>query len=54
MVEYVKGFSAEFEGHVLPDSEVLEQGHVEVSLAGIAQDVPAGITRACNTSASVA
>ena len=45
MVEDVKGFGPEFEGHVLLYGKVLEQCHIEVGSVGIAQVVSARVPK---------
>jgi hypothetical protein len=45
MVEHVEGLCAEFNRYALRDRKVLKQRHVEVGLAGITQNIPAGISK---------
>jgi len=45
VIKDVEGLRPEFERHVLSDREMLEQCHIDVPVAGIAQEIPSRIAQ---------
>lgn len=45
VIEDVERFRAEFESNVFLDGEVFEQRHIDIGAVGIAQRVPASISK---------